>query len=149
MQATRYSETEAIDILLEIYFQHQKLLWKFQNVSCMLHVNHALCVLQLLSILGMFFLSVIIINSKILSISISRPPSDSGFLPQTIGIEEVYYGCSNDKFGGCGSILSLHSSCSEQLIRFIFELQWHANPDWQFYCHHFSTPQTEFHLLDG
>ncbi|GLT28709.1 hypothetical protein SLA2020_036200 [Shorea laevis] len=49
----------------------------------MLHVNHALCVLQLLSILG---------------------------------INEVYYGCSNDKFGGCGSILSLHSSCSEQLI---------------------------------
>jgi tRNA-specific adenosine deaminase 2 len=31
-----------------------------------------------------------------------------------IGIKEVYYGCANDKFGGCGSILSLHarSSCS-------------------------------------
>ncbi|GAV84257.1 dCMP_cyt_deam_1 domain-containing protein [Cephalotus follicularis] len=27
-----------------------------------------------------------------------------------LGIKEVYYGCSNDKFGGCGSILSLHSS---------------------------------------
>ncbi|KAK7347766.1 hypothetical protein VNO80_22305 [Phaseolus coccineus] len=26
------------------------------------------------------------------------------------GIKEVFYGCSNDKFGGCGSILSLHSS---------------------------------------
>lgn len=25
-----------------------------------------------------------------------------------IGIKEVYYGCANDKFGGCGSILSLH-----------------------------------------
>ncbi|GAA0174643.1 deaminase [Lithospermum erythrorhizon] len=25
-----------------------------------------------------------------------------------LGIREVYYGCSNDKFGGCGSILSLH-----------------------------------------
>ncbi|KAK3430875.1 hypothetical protein EUGRSUZ_E02530 [Eucalyptus grandis] len=30
-----------------------------------------------------------------------------------IGIKEVYYGCANDKFGGCGSILSLHSSSSE------------------------------------
>ncbi|XP_047162495.1 tRNA-specific adenosine deaminase TAD2-like isoform X2 [Vigna umbellata] len=27
-----------------------------------------------------------------------------------LGIKEVFYGCSNDKFGGCGSILSLHSS---------------------------------------
>ncbi|KAK7388142.1 hypothetical protein VNO78_22949 [Psophocarpus tetragonolobus] len=25
-----------------------------------------------------------------------------------LGIKEVFYGCSNDKFGGCGSILSLH-----------------------------------------
>ncbi|KAM1743250.1 hypothetical protein ACFX12_013159 [Malus domestica] len=30
-----------------------------------------------------------------------------------IGIREVFYGCANDKFGGCGSILSLHSSSSE------------------------------------
>ncbi|KAK9061358.1 hypothetical protein SSX86_018539 [Deinandra increscens subsp. villosa] len=27
-----------------------------------------------------------------------------------LGIKEVYYGCANDKFGGCGSILSLHKS---------------------------------------
>ncbi|PWA58668.1 APOBEC/CMP deaminase, zinc-binding [Artemisia annua] len=27
-----------------------------------------------------------------------------------LGIKEVYYGCANDKFGGCGSILSLHTS---------------------------------------
>ncbi|XP_048132322.1 tRNA-specific adenosine deaminase TAD2-like isoform X1 [Rhodamnia argentea] len=33
-----------------------------------------------------------------------------------IGIKEVYYGCANDKFGGCGSILSLHSSSSEACI---------------------------------
>ncbi|KAD3068516.1 hypothetical protein E3N88_36396 [Mikania micrantha] len=26
-----------------------------------------------------------------------------------LGIKEVYYGCANDKFGGCGSILSLHT----------------------------------------
>ncbi|XP_010461621.1 PREDICTED: tRNA-specific adenosine deaminase 2 isoform X2 [Camelina sativa] len=27
---------------------------------------------------------------------------------------EVYYGCANDKFGGCGSILSLHLGSSQQ-----------------------------------
>ncbi|XP_027329165.1 tRNA-specific adenosine deaminase TAD2 isoform X2 [Abrus precatorius] len=27
-----------------------------------------------------------------------------------LGIKEVFYGCSNDKFGGCGSILPLHLS---------------------------------------
>ncbi|KAF5199506.1 tRNA-specific adenosine deaminase [Thalictrum thalictroides] len=26
-----------------------------------------------------------------------------------LGIRSVFYGCGNDKFGGCGSILSLHS----------------------------------------
>ena len=26
-----------------------------------------------------------------------------------LGIKQVYYGCANDKFGGCRSILSLHS----------------------------------------
>ena len=25
-----------------------------------------------------------------------------------LGIGHVYYGCQNDRFGGCGSILSLH-----------------------------------------
>ncbi|XP_070018446.1 tRNA-specific adenosine deaminase TAD2 [Nicotiana tabacum] len=30
-----------------------------------------------------------------------------------LGIKEAYYGCANDKFGGCGSILSLHTSCSQ------------------------------------
>ncbi|XP_050377680.1 tRNA-specific adenosine deaminase TAD2 [Argentina anserina] len=33
-----------------------------------------------------------------------------------VGIKEVFYGCANDKFGGCGSILSLHSSSSEPLM---------------------------------
>ncbi|CAM8912806.1 unnamed protein product [Rhodiola kirilowii] len=31
-----------------------------------------------------------------------------------LGFKEVYYGCGNDKFGGCGSVLSLHSG--SQLI---------------------------------
>ncbi|EKX73142.1 cytosine deaminase, putative [Theileria equi strain WA] len=29
---------------------------------------------------------------------------------QIVGLTDVYYGCSNDKFGGCGSVLSLHKS---------------------------------------
>uniref|UniRef100_A0A0E0KD30 CMP/dCMP-type deaminase domain-containing protein n=1 Tax=Oryza punctata TaxID=4537 RepID=A0A0E0KD30_ORYPU len=28
-------------------------------------------------------------------------------------IMEVYFGCANDKFGGCGSIMSLHQSSAE------------------------------------
>ncbi|MCL7038692.1 hypothetical protein MKW94_004109 [Papaver nudicaule] len=32
-----------------------------------------------------------------------------------LGIKAVYYGCANDKFGGCGSILSLHSRNIEHL----------------------------------
>ncbi|KAK1294964.1 hypothetical protein QJS10_CPA16g01263 [Acorus calamus] len=31
-----------------------------------------------------------------------------------LGIRAVYYGCANDKFGGCGLILSLHESNSKQ-----------------------------------
>ncbi|XP_022987354.1 tRNA-specific adenosine deaminase 2-like [Cucurbita maxima] len=30
-----------------------------------------------------------------------------------LGIKEVYYGCANDKFGGCGSVLSLHLGSRE------------------------------------
>lgn len=30
-----------------------------------------------------------------------------------LGLKEVYYGCRNEKFGGCGSVLSLHAtSCT-------------------------------------
>ncbi|PKA65037.1 tRNA-specific adenosine deaminase 2 [Apostasia shenzhenica] len=32
-----------------------------------------------------------------------------------LGIREVYYGCANDKFGGCGSVLSLHEGYPMQL----------------------------------
>lgn len=27
-----------------------------------------------------------------------------------IGINRVYFGCKNDRFGGCGSLLNLHKS---------------------------------------
>lgn len=33
-----------------------------------------------------------------------------------LGLKEIYYGCANDKFGGCGSILSLHVNNSEHSI---------------------------------
>ncbi|KAI3839773.1 hypothetical protein MKW98_010078 [Papaver atlanticum] len=33
-----------------------------------------------------------------------------------LGIKAVYYGCANDKFGGFGSILSLHSRNTEHLL---------------------------------
>ncbi|CAI0456807.1 unnamed protein product [Linum tenue] len=32
-----------------------------------------------------------------------------------LGMKEVYYGCANDKFGGCGSVLSLHSGNPQSL----------------------------------
>ena len=43
---------------------------------------------------------------------------DHFFIPDMIfslmeGIKEVYYGCGNDKFGGCGSILPLHLASSQ------------------------------------
>ncbi|GIX62009.1 CMP/dCMP deaminase, zinc-binding, putative [Babesia caballi] len=31
---------------------------------------------------------------------------------QIVGLTEVYYGCDNEKFGGCGSVLSLHEGLS-------------------------------------
>ncbi|KAG7023369.1 tRNA-specific adenosine deaminase 2 [Cucurbita argyrosperma subsp. argyrosperma] len=40
-----------------------------------------------------------------------------------LGIKEVYYGCANDKFGGCGSVLSLHLGSREAPTRGIPMLQ--------------------------
>ncbi|ERM99019.1 tRNA-specific adenosine deaminase 2 isoform X2 [Amborella trichopoda] len=34
-----------------------------------------------------------------------------------LGIRAVYYGCANDKFGGCGSVLSLHQSEIKDVYR--------------------------------
>ena len=31
------------------------------------------------------------------------------------GIRAVYYGCSNDRFGGTGGVLSIHSECGLNL----------------------------------
>lgn len=33
-----------------------------------------------------------------------------------VGIKEVYYGCGNDRFGGCGSVLGVNETLEYQLI---------------------------------
>ncbi|KAG5559772.1 hypothetical protein RHGRI_003160 [Rhododendron griersonianum] len=88
MQATRNGEMEAIDILLEQWHQNGLLAAEVAE-------KFAKCVLYVTC-------EPCIMCAAALSI---------------LGVKEVYYGCANDKFGGCGTILSLHSSSSEPLIR--------------------------------
>ncbi|KAL3513065.1 hypothetical protein ACH5RR_025782 [Cinchona calisaya] len=83
--ATRHAEMEAIDVLLE---QWQKIGLSKVEVA----EKFSNCILYVTC-------EPCIMCASALSI---------------LGIKEVYYGCANDKFGGCGSILSLHSSSSEQ-----------------------------------
>ncbi|KAK8986646.1 hypothetical protein V6N11_010199 [Hibiscus sabdariffa] len=85
--ATRHAEMEAIDILLEK--------WQKDGLSkAEVAKNFSQCVLYVTC-------EPCIMCAAALSF---------------LGIKEVYYGCANEKFGGCGSILSLHSSCSEPSI---------------------------------
>jgi tRNA(Arg) A34 adenosine deaminase TadA len=52
-----------------------------------------------------------------------------------LGIAEVFYGAANDKFGGCGSILSVHQSgCGNCSGRWVRACCWHE-------CPHFSPPK--------
>ncbi|KAF8821257.1 putative CMP/dCMP deaminase, zinc-binding [Cardiosporidium cionae] len=37
---------------------------------------------------------------------------------QYLGIKRIYYGCRNERFGGCGSIISLHLGLSSRLREF-------------------------------
>ncbi|XP_037493978.1 tRNA-specific adenosine deaminase TAD2 isoform X2 [Jatropha curcas] len=78
--ATRHAEMEAIDVLLE---QWQKSGLSTSEVA----EKFSKCTLYVTC-------EPCIMCAAALSI---------------LGIKEVYYGCANDKFGGCGSILSLHS----------------------------------------
>lgn len=78
--ATRHAEMEAIDVLLE---QWQKRGLSQREVA----EKFSKCTLYVTC-------EPCIMCAAALSI---------------IGIKEVYYGCANDKFGGCGSILSLHA----------------------------------------
>ncbi|KAE8653789.1 Cytidine/deoxycytidylate deaminase family protein isoform 2 [Hibiscus syriacus] len=85
--ATRHAEMEAIDILLEK--------WQRDGLSkAVVAKNFSQCVLYVTC-------EPCIMCAAALSF---------------LGIKEVYYGCANEKFGGCGSILSLHSSFSEPFI---------------------------------
>ncbi|XP_038699484.1 tRNA-specific adenosine deaminase TAD2-like isoform X2 [Tripterygium wilfordii] len=84
LQATRHAEMEAIDILLE---QWQKDRLSELEVS----EKFSKCNLYVTC-------EPCIMCAAALSI---------------LGIKEVYYGCANDKFGGCGSIFSLHLSSFE------------------------------------
>jgi len=84
--ATRHAEMEAIDVLLEQW--HQNGLSATEVAK-----KFAKCVLYVTC-------EPCIMCAAALSI---------------LGMKEVYYGCANDKFGGCGSIFSLHSSGSEPL----------------------------------
>ncbi|XVE98859.1 hypothetical protein REPUB_Repub03eG0144900 [Reevesia pubescens] len=85
--ATRHAETEAIDILLEK--------WRRDGLSnSEVAENFSNCILYVTC-------EPCIMCAAALSI---------------LGIKEVYYGCANEKFGGCGSVLPLHSSCSAPLI---------------------------------
>ncbi|CAN1227392.1 tRNA-specific adenosine deaminase TAD2 [Linum perenne] len=88
--ATRHAEMEAIDPLLEE--------WKKTGLSAsQVAENFSKCSLYVTC-------EPCIMCSAALSI---------------LGIKEVYYGCANDKFGGCGSILSLHSSNLQPQSRFV------------------------------
>lgn len=83
--ATRHAEMEAIDILLE----------KWQKIGL-----NALQVAEKFSRCDLYVTcEPCIMCATALSI---------------LGIREVFYGCANDKFGGCGSILPLHESSSEK-----------------------------------
>ncbi|XP_044471020.1 tRNA-specific adenosine deaminase TAD2 isoform X2 [Mangifera indica] len=82
--ATRHAEMEAIDTLLDM--------WQKQGLSRLeVAQKFSKCCLYVTC-------EPCIMCASALSI---------------LGIKEVYYGCANDKFGGCGSILSLHLSCTQ------------------------------------
>ncbi|GMY35255.1 tRNA-specific adenosine deaminase TAD2 isoform X2 [Fagus crenata] len=84
--ATRHAEMEAIDILLEHWQKN-----------------------------GLSKLEVAEKFSKCYLYVTCEPCIMCASALSILGIKEVCYGCANDKFGGCGSILSLHLGSSEIL----------------------------------
>lgn len=83
--ATRHAEMEAIDVLLEQ--------WQKEGLDCsQVAQRFSTCDLYVTC-------EPCIMCAAALSI---------------LGFREVYYGCSNDKFGGCGSIISLHEGASPE-----------------------------------
>lgn len=82
--ATRHAEMEAIDVLLN----------KWQKI-------------------GLDQLQVAEIFSRCDLFVTCEPCIMCATALSILGIRAVYFGCANDKFGGCGSILSLHEIKSE------------------------------------
>ncbi|OMJ28118.1 tRNA-specific adenosine deaminase 2 [Smittium culicis] len=39
-----------------------------------------------------------------------------------LGISKVFYGCKNDRFGGCGSVLNISSDCTKTIISIISDV---------------------------
>ncbi|XP_040374357.1 tRNA-specific adenosine deaminase TAD2 isoform X3 [Rosa chinensis] len=106
-QATRHAEMEAIDTLLEQ--------WREKRLSTS---------------------EVAEIFSKCNLYVTCEPCIMCAAALSIVGIKEVFYGCANDKFGGCGSILSLHSSSSEALMRLLSELNtWWSTTGERFQMH--------------
>lgn len=132
---------EAIDILIEAWqrdgLSTSEVADKFSK--CKLYVTCEPCIMcaSALSIIGMlsfpFCFSFLVSQSRgnvfpmghsskvIVTFHLSSLNIVHSLLfgSPVIGIKEVYYGCANDKFGGCGSILSLHLGSGEAPTRFI------------------------------
>ena len=36
-----------------------------------------------------------------------------------MGIKAVYFGCENDRFGGCGSVLGVNKECTPLALRLV------------------------------
>lgn len=85
--ATRHAEMEAIDTML----------WQWQKAG-----------LSQLQVAEKFARCVLYVTCE--------PCIMCASALSIIGIKEVYYGCANDKFGGCGSILSLHEANPKQIF---------------------------------
>ncbi|XP_058079006.1 tRNA-specific adenosine deaminase TAD2 isoform X10 [Magnolia sinica] len=85
--ATRHAEMEAIDVLLE----------KWQKM-------------------GLSQLEAAEIFSRCDLYVTCEPCIMCAAALSILGIQAVYYGCANEKFGGCGSVLSLHGCSPEQFF---------------------------------
>lgn len=111
---------EAIDDLLRIWQKNgltpAEVAEKFSN--CNLYVTCEPCIMcaGALSILGKihYMFDFLILQTQV------TKPLICIYVTYLLGFNEVYFGCGNDKFGGCGSVLSLHSSSSHSVERLIF-----------------------------